>query len=163
MKRLLLLLAAVMCFSVANAQKGEMAAGVNFNFGTAYTGAYSNMGVGLKYQYSITDHLRIEPAFTYYFKKDYISMWDVMANVHWVFRMVDNKLNLYPLVGLGVLGAKASVFGYSASTTNFGINLGGGVEYKVHEHIAIGAELKYAIVGNSYSHLGIQVGATYLF
>lgn len=163
MKRLLLLLAAVMCFTVANAQKGEMAAGVNFNFGAAYTGGFSNMGVGLKYQYSFTDHIRLEPAFTYYFKKDLISMWEVMANVHYVFRMANDKLNLYPLAGLGVLGAKASIFEYSASTTNFAFNLGGGVEYKVHEHIAIGAELKYNIVGNSYSHLGIQVGATYLF
>lgn len=51
---------------------------------------------------------------------------------------------------------------YSASTTNFGVNLGGGVEYKVSKKIAVGAEIKYQIVSN-YGHLGLQIGATYLF
>ncbi len=162
MKRLFLLLAAVMCFSVANAQKGEMGVGANVNFGFGYTGGYSNIGVGLKYQYSFTDHIRVEPAFTYYFKKDYISMWDAMANVHYVFHLANDKLNLYPLAGLGVMGVKASVLGYSASETKFGFNLGGGVEYKVAKAVAVGAEVKYQIV-SGYGHLGVQIGATYLF
>ena len=157
MKRILIILAAIFCFAIVNAEaqeKGQMAAGVNFNLGTGYGGGYSNFGIGAKFQYSFTDHIRIEPAFTYYFKKDYLSMWDLFANVHYVFGMANDKLNLYPLAGIGVLGAKASVLGFSASTTNFGVNLGGGVEYKL---------IKYAIVGNSYGHLGVQIGATYLF
>ncbi len=163
MKKFFFLLAAVMCFSVANAQKGEMAAGVNFNFVLGYSGSYSNIGVGVKYQYSFTDHIRVEPAFTYYFEKDLVSMWDIMANVHYIFRVANDKLNLYPLAGIGVLGAKASAYGYSASTTNFGVNLGGGVEYNLAEHWAIGAEIKYRIISNSWSHLGLQLGATYRF
>lgn len=139
-----------------------MAAGVNLNLGFAYPGSYSNFGIGAKFQYSFTDHIRVEPAFTYYFKKDYLSMWDFMANVHYVFPMANDKLNLYPLAGLGVLGVKASVLGYSASTTNFGVNLGGGVEYKVAKSIALGAEIKYQIVAD-YGHLGLQIGATYRF
>lgn len=163
MKKLFFILVAVVCFSVANAQeKGSMAAGVNLNLGFAYPGSYSNVGLGAKFQYSFTDHIRIEPAFTYFFKKDYLSMWDLMANVHYVFPMANDKLNLYPLAGLGVLGAKASVLGYSSSTTDFGINLGGGVEYKITKSIALGAEVKYQIVSD-YGHMGIQIGATYRF
>lgn len=162
MKRILFLLVAVMTFSVANAQKGQMAAGVNLDLGFGYPGSYSNIGIGAKFQYSFTDHIRVEPAFAYYFKKDYLSMWDFMANVHYVFPMANDKLNIYPLAGLGVLGVKASVLGYSASTTNFGVNLGGGVEYKISKSIALGAELKYQIVAD-YGHLGLQIGATYLF
>ena len=166
MKRILIILAAIFCFAIVNAEaqeKGQMAAGVNFNLGAGYGGGYSNFGIGAKFQYSFTDHIRVEPAFTYYFKKDYLSMWDFFANVHYVFGMANDKLNLYPLAGIGVLGAKASVLGYSASNTNFGVNLGGGVEYKLSDKFALGAEIKYAIVGNSYGHLGVQIGATYLF
>ena len=168
MKKILFLLVAVACFSVANAQKGQMAAGVNLNMGFAYGtitadgGSFSNFGIGAKFQYSFTDHIRVEPAFTYYLKKNYLSMWDFMANVHYIFPMANDKLNIYPLAGLGVLGAKASALGFSASTTNFGINLGGGVEYKLTESIALGAEIKYQIVSD-YGHLGLQIGATYLF
>ncbi len=166
MKRFFVILVAVLCFSAINAEaqeKGQMAAGVNFNLGAGYGGGYSNFGIGAKFQYSFTDHIRVEPAFTYYFKKDYLSMWDFFANVHYVFGMANDRLNLYPLAGVGVLGAKASVLGFSASTTNFGINLGGGVEYKLSDKFALRAEIKYAIVGNAYGHLGVQIGATYLF
>ncbi len=166
MKRILIILLAVVCFSAINAEaqeKGQMAAGVNFNLGTGYDGGYSNYGIGAKFQYSLTDNIRIEPAFTYHFEKDYLSMWDLFANVHYLFGMANDKLNLYPLAGVGVLGAKASVLGYSASTTNFGLNLGGGAEYKLSDNIALGAEVKYAIVGDGYSHLGVQIGATYSF
>lgn len=106
MKKLLLLVAAVLCFSAASAQKGQMAAGVNLDLGFGYPGSYSNIGIGAKFQYSFTDHIRIEPAFTYYLKKDLISMWDLMANVHYVFPMANDKLNLYPLAGLGGTGGE---------------------------------------------------------
>lgn len=163
MKKFLFLLAAVLCFSVANAQKGQMAAGVNLNFGCAYDGgSYNNIGIGAKFQYSFSNHFRVEPAFTYYLKKDHLSMWDLMVNCHYVFPMAENRFNLYPIAGLGVLGAKASALGFSASTTNFGVNLGGGAEYKISDSIALGAELKYQIVSD-YGHLGVQIGVTYLF
>ena len=166
MKKYLMILAIALgatTFTGAAQEKGQMAAGVNFDIGLAYSGGYSNFGLGAKFQYSFTDHLRVEPAFTYYFKKDFTSMWDLMANVHWVFKLRNEKFTVYPLVGLGVVGVKASVFGYSASTTNFGVNLGGGADWAITPKIAIGAELKYSIVGNSWSHLGIQIGAKYLF
>lgn len=163
MKKVLFLLAAVLCFSVANAQKGQMAAGVNLNFGLAYeVGSYNNIGLGAKFQYSLSDHFRLEPAFTYYLKKDNLSMWDLMVNCHYLFPLAQDRLNLYPIAGLGVLGAKASALGYSASTTKFGINLGGGAEYKISQSIALGVELKYQIVAD-YGHLALQLGVTYLF
>ncbi len=161
-QKILLFFAAVMCFSIASAQQGQMAAGVNVDMGFGYPGSYSNVGIGAKFQYSITDNIRIEPAFTYFLKKDYISMWDLMANVHYVLPMAGDKLNIYPLAGLGVLGVKAGEGKYSVSSTNFGINLGGGAEYKITEKIALGAEIKYQIVSD-YNHLVIQIGATYSF
>ncbi len=165
MKKLFLLIAVMFCVtSWSNAQeKGDMAAGVNLNMGFAYKD-YSggNFGMGAKYQYSITDHIRLEPAFTYYFKKDYISMWDLMANAHYLFKVADEKLNLYPIVGVGAFGAKASVFGYSSSDTNFAVNLGAGAEYRVSQNISVSAELKYMIVSD-FGHLGLQIGAAYLF
>lgn len=163
MKKILMLFVAAMFISAASAQeKGQMAAGVNLNFGFGYAGSYSNIGIGAKYQYSFTDHLRIEPAFTYFFKKDFLSTWDFMANVHYVFPIAQKKMTVYPLLGVGVFGAKVKVLGVSASDTNFGLNIGGGYEYCLKENIALGAELKYQVV-SGYGHLGIQIGAKYVF
>ncbi len=143
-------------------QRGDMAVGVNFNYGFAYSGSYNNAGIGAKFQYSFTDHIRVEPIFTYYFKKDNLSIWDLIANVHYVFPLLNNHLNLYPLAGLGIMGAKVSETNYSNSTTKFAANLGGGAEYKFTSHFAVGAELKYQMV-SSYGHFIVQAGLTYRF
>lgn len=164
MKKLLLVLTAALCVSAASAQKGEMAAGLNLNTGFAFKGGnYNNVGLGAKFQYSFTDHLRVEPAFTYYFEKDDVSMWDLMANMHYIFRFVDNQLNVYPLAGIGVCSATIDLNPTGSETqTNFAVNIGGGVEYKVSRSVAIGAELKYQFV-KDYGHLAMQVGVTYSF
>ena len=160
----MLIIVAALRVSVAGyaQEKGSMAAGANLNLGFAYDGDYNNVGIGFKYQYSVTDQIRIEPEFTYFFKKDYVSMWDLMVNAHYIFKVADNKVNLYPIVGLGVLGTKASYYGYSSSDTDLGVNLSGGAEYRLTPNIIVGAELKYQLASD-WDHLGLQVGVTYSF
>lgn len=161
----MLLFVAAMCVAVTSTtqvqaqQKGDMAAGVQFAFGTG--DGLSNMGVGAKFQWNVIDRLRLEPSFTYFFKKDLVSMWDFNANVHYQFS-VGNMIDLYPLAGLSVLGAKASVLGFSASDTEFGLNLGGGADFKLSENWAINVEAKYKI-GGAWSRLIITAGAAYKF
>lgn len=105
-----LLFAAMMLLSVgAFAQEaGKMAIGVQANYGMHKD--YKNFGIGAKFQYNITENFRAEAAGNYFFKKDYVSMWDVNANVHYVIPLTD-KLNVYPMVGLTVLGAKFDASG----------------------------------------------------
>ena len=66
MKKLLMLITIFMVSMSANAQTHTKAIGVNLNYGSEI----SNMGIGAKFQYGITNAIRIEPAFNYYFKKD---------------------------------------------------------------------------------------------
>ena len=105
-KWLLMVVAAVFCAWNVQAQteKGAMAAGVNLTVG--FGDSYTNVGLGAKYQYNIIDNLRLEPNFNYYFKKDYLSMWDLSVNVHYLFTLYEG-LNFYPLAGIGVAGGKA--------------------------------------------------------
>lgn len=65
------------CISVSYAQQGQSAVGVYLNYGND-----TNLGLGVKYRYSFNDNWRLEPAFNYYFKHDYVSLWDLGANVH---------------------------------------------------------------------------------
>ena len=163
MKKFLLFVMAVMCMAVAQAQvKGDMAAGVNLNMGFGYDGDYDNMGIGAKFQYSVTDKIRVEPTFVYYFEKNYLSMTEFIVNAHYLFPMMDGKLNVYPLAGLGLVTSKVEIFGFSESESNFGLDLGGGAEYKLTDNISLAAELKYYIAGD-WNHLGLQIGATYAF
>lgn len=94
-KLFVLAIALVACVSSSFAQKGEMGGGVNLSYGTEI----SNLGLGLKYQYGITDAIRLEGSFDYFLKKDGLKMWDINANAHYLFPIAE-KLKVYPLVGL---------------------------------------------------------------
>lgn len=60
------------------AQKGRQAIGFGLSYGTEIESA----GLGIKYQYNITNPLRIEPSFNYFFENDNVSMLDLNVNFH---------------------------------------------------------------------------------
>jgi outer membrane protein X len=96
-------------------------------------------------------------------------MWDLSLNAHYLFPVAD-AISIYPLAGLGVLGAKSSVNvgvgGQSAnasdSTSDLGVNLGGGIDYKLKDNLILNAELKYKINGD-WTRFIISVGLAYIF
>lgn len=61
------------------AQKGRQAIGFGLSYGTEIESA----GLGIKYQYNITNPLRIEPSFNYFFENDNVSMLDLNVNFHY--------------------------------------------------------------------------------
>lgn len=172
LKRVAIVIIAVVTMSVsAAAQKqGDMAVGANLVLGSG--NSYSNMGVGAKFQYNVIDPLRLEGSFTYFFEKDLVSMWDLSVNAHYLFPIAE-QITVYPLAGLGILGSKANIpsfdfgglgsyGGGSHSDTEFGFNLGGGIDFKVTENVILNVELKYKI-GDNWNRLLISAGVAYKF
>lgn len=160
----------------ANAQeKGDMAAGANVVFGSG--DGLSNFGIGAKFQYNVTNPLRLEGSFTYFMPKEYglgttkLNMWDFSANAQWLFAVAD-KIKVYPLAGLGVLGTKAKVdldmgelgdYGnHSASATEFGLNIGGGADFRIADATLLNIEAKYKI-GSNWSRLMLSAGVAFRF
>lgn len=76
-------------------QKGRQAIGFGLSYGTEIESA----GLGIKYQYNITNPLRIEPSFNYFFENDNVSMLDLNVNFHYLCP-VAQSVKLYPLFGL---------------------------------------------------------------
>ena len=155
------------------AQKGDKSAGVNLNFGTTA----KNVGLGAKFQYGITDAIRIEPSLTYYFGGS--GMLDITANAHYVFNIVP-KFNVYPLAGIGFdmcryetvdFGDVSDYYpgvGLDYETKHetdvcFKFNFGAGVEYDVTSRIAMGLELRYEVITGGYSQFVVGIGAKYKF
>jgi outer membrane protein X len=177
-KTAIVVIALALTVGTVNAQsKGDMAAGANVVLGTG--DGLSNFGIGAKFQYNILDPLRLEGSFTYFMPKDYgysllaeakLNMWDISVNAHWLFPVAD-KITVYPLAGLGIVGTsyKASVdmgewgsYGGSASDSDFGLNLGGGVDFKISQAVALNVEAKYKI-GGSWSRLIVSAGVAFQF
>ena len=172
LKRMAIVVIAVLTMSVAvNAQeKGDMAVGGSLVLGSG--DSYSNVGIGAKFQYNVMTPLRLEGAFTYFLKKDNVSMWDLSVNAHWLFP-VTPQITVYPLAGLGILGSKVSVpsidlgpigsfGGGSASESEVGFNLGGGIDFNLTDKLFLNAELKYKI-GNTWDRLLLSAGVGYRF
>ena len=162
----------------AFAQKGEQKIGLNLNYGTEI----SNMGLGAKYQYGITDAIRLEGSFDYFFKKDYLSMWDINVNAHYLFPVAE-KFKVYPLVSLTYTNWKfdgesvAKDFwgddydeveddfdegDLDQSSGKFGVNLGAGVQYDINSKWAVNFEVKYQLISD-FNQAVFGLGIAYKF
>ena len=162
MKKLLLLVCAAVMSLSASAQAGDKALGAQLVFGSET----NSLGFGVKGQYYFTDHIRGEGSFDYFLKNKGISMWDINANVHYLFDVAD-KFKVYPLAGLGYTNwsykheyAGAPVV--EGSDGRLAVNLGGGVEYELTKNLNVNAEAKYQIISN-YNQLVPGVGVAYKF
>lgn len=143
----------------ASAQKGAQSAGVQIVFGSGE--GISNTGVGLKYRYNVSNPLRLEGAFTYFFEKNTWTMWDLSINAHYLFDVAP-RLTLYPLAGLGILGTRINNLLGKHSYSDFGLNLGAGVEYMLSQQWSLGAEFRFHIL-NDWDRSQFSIGATYAF
>lgn len=178
MKKLFVLMSFIaLGMSSAFAQKGEKAVGVNLGYGTEI----SNLGIGAKFQYGITDAIRAEASFDYFLKKDFVSMWDVNLNAHYLFPVAD-KFKVYPLVGLTYTNWKLDGFDisygfdnaeldeeygddFSADSSNtgkFGVNLGAGAEYSINSNLSINFEVKYQLISD-FNQAVFGLGVAYKF
>ena len=162
MKKLLLLVCAAVMSLSASAQAGDKALGAQLVFGSET----NNIGLGVKGQYYFTDQLRGEASVDYFFKNKGFSMWDINANVHYLFD-VANKVKVYPLAGLGYTNwsYKYEFPGLpvvEGSDGRLAVNLGGGAEYELTKDLSVNAELKYQIISH-YNQLVLGVGVAYKF
>ncbi|MBP5498768.1 MAG: porin family protein [Muribaculaceae bacterium] len=159
MKKFLVIACALLLgISSAKAEAGQMAVGGNVLYGTEI----KNVGIGAKYQLGIWKDLRAEAGFNYFFNKEddlgiKWHMWELNLNAHWVFG-ISSKVNIYPLVGLTYV----SYATHGDSHGKFGLNLGGGVEYNVIDHLALFGEIKYSLV-SKYDQAVFGIGAMYKF
>lgn len=173
-KVFLTLLVAIVASTCAFAQQGASAAGINLGYGIGLnTGATDQFDLGVKYQYSVTDALRLEAAFTYGIglkKNGYKN--DIMTygiNAHYLFNLSDS-FKLYPIAGIGGGTVKATLeyggYSVSASTTGFMYNVGLGGEVALGENVALDLEVKYqgiCISDGSVDRLPINLGISYKF
>jgi len=166
LKRVAIVAIAVLTMSLSAAaqKKGDMDAGANLLYGS--TSGWSNLGLGAKFRYNVTDPIRLAAEFDYFLKKDYLTMWDFSVYGHYLFPVAD-KTVVYPLAGLGVVGSTAgggSLMGYSIpsySSSDFVFTLGGGADYEISPNLTLNGELRLKL--KSGTMFVVAVGVAYKF
>lgn len=142
MKKFLMIAFMALMSTTMFAQQGSTWLGANVNYGMHSD--YKNLGFGAKVQYEFIDDLRAEVAFNYFLEKDHCTMWDANLNLQYLIHA--GNLTIYPLAGLTLLESKVKVLGVSASDSNFGANLGAGIEFPLTDAVKLNLEGKYQIV-----------------
>lgn len=197
MKKVLLLLAvALMSLSgtVQAQSKGDMAVGINLGVAPCLEkGAkVNNFGIGAKFQYNVTTPIRLEADVDYWFKDKGMDVFDISANVQYLFHCLDGRLTFYPTLGIGYGRIGGGIGGdfdwedylpdyydrgmtrawyddyddydddFSTSANRFLLNVGVGAEYAFTSKISAGLEIKYQYM-KDFSRLPITIGVSYRF
>lgn len=148
----------------AHAQ-GETRIGALLAYGTEV----ENLGIGANAEFPIMDKLTISPSFIYYLPKDQVGVkvnwFEINGNANYYFLEQDN-LSVYGLGGLNYSSVKVKYDGpygdlidYGAADGRFGLNIGGGANFILGNHMPF-AELKYVIIdgGQLVLAAGVKFG-----
>ena len=133
MKKFFIFTCAALIGLCASAQeKGDMAVGVNLGVAPCLESGASvtNFGIGAKFQYNVTNPIRLEAAFDYGFKSKGVDAMTLGINAHYIVK-VANKISVYPLVGIGYAHCKATATGIPDLGENDWGNMGQ-AEFSVH-------------------------------
>jgi len=157
----------------ATAQQGEKAAGGYLSL--AVGDVVTNIGVGGKFQYNVLDPIRLEGSLSLFLPSKFtvndgwfgsqslygtLSMWDISANVHYLINVSD-QYNVYPLLGLSLLGATVKFLDVKDTETGIGLNIGGGMDFNINEQVAINGEIRGRF--GEWSRFIISVGLIFKF
>ncbi|MDD2961012.1 MAG: porin family protein [Muribaculaceae bacterium] len=156
MKRLLFVLFAFLGLATsAVAQKGDVTLGLQLQNATCA----HQMGVGVNVGCFVSNSVRLEPSFNYYFLNAGLKAWDINLNAHYVFNVVE-RFRLYPLLGLTFSHWTADTD--DSSVDRIGLNVGAGAEYLITDHISFKGEMKFQYVAD-FNQAVFSLGANYRF
>lgn len=145
MKKVLLGIVLAAVFSLGmQAQTGSKAIMPKLGYQTEA----KRFGLGVEGRYFFTDNIRVAPGVTFLFPKNRVMGLDVDINVHYVFP-IQSGLSVYPFIGGAMLNNRwsSNIDNVdSVSNTDFGFNIGAGVQYDVTDNGYVNFEFKYTFV-----------------
>jgi len=155
----------------AQTEEGDIKLGVGLAFGSGvgFAGLDNDLGIRVDGYYAVTPEIRAGADFTFYFPKSEgdvdLTVWELNFNGNYIFLDEDGLL-VYALAGINITGISIDVpsvdtgfgtFGGSSSESEFGLNLGGGLEYAL-DFADLFAEAKLGNLGGNADQFALGVG-----
>lgn len=136
------------------AQKGEKYLGLTGGYATYNQSGY----MGVDFQYTIIDHLRIAPDIVYSFKNNGKSAFILDLDMQFPFRLA-RGFKIYPLIGLAY-----NRWSFSGDTrvNRVGGNIGAGFDFYMTSNLKLSVQGKYSVMKDTGGgFLGMGIG--YIF
>ncbi|MCC5914480.1 MAG: outer membrane beta-barrel protein [Balneolaceae bacterium] len=167
----------------AQVEEGDFKAGIGLVFGTGIGGfGFDNdLGIRADGYYAVTPEIRAGGDFTFYFPdtmresfggesfETKLTVWELNLNGHYLF-INEEDMNVYALGGINITGIRISSSGStgfgdvsgSESDSEFGLNLGGGIEYSL-DFADLFAEAKLGGLGGNANQFVLGAGLRFPF
>lgn len=154
MKRTILILALMTVALCGYAVKRPpLALGLTYDYATEY----HQHGFGLKLELPVGHRFRVEPEMIYFNENRQVTTLFLNLNVHYLLPLA-SRFNVYPFAGLSY-----SHWGYVGPNVNrWGMNLGGGFDYRLSRRFSALAELRFNLVSRE-TQLITSLGLKYHF
>lgn len=138
----------------SHAQSGEKSLGIIGGFSTYNNGGY----MGVDFQYTIVDHVRLAPDIAYSFRNDGKSAFILDVDVHFPFKIAKG-FGVYPLVGFAFNNWSYQGGG---NASRAGGNIGAGFDFYLTQNLKLNLQGKYSIMNDtSGGFIGLGIG--YIF
>lgn len=136
-------------------RQGDFAVGAQLSYGTGV----EMVGAGAHARYALMDNLRAELAINYFFEGN----WDANLNAEYLIGLSQNKLYLYPMVGLCLANLDTNLDDPTeARVRKFGFNLGGGLQFRVARDVDLFLEARRTIMSDIHQTV-FAAGVTVTF
>ena len=99
------------------AQKGRQAIGFGLSYGTEI----ESIGLGLKYQYNITNPIRLEPSLNYFIENDNVSMLDIIVHTVTITENIITNIikNTRSINTTNIIGGMTMMIGMTINTYRY--------------------------------------------
>jgi outer membrane immunogenic protein len=117
-----------------------------------YGSEIEQLAIGANAEFFLNEKMAIAPSIAFYLPQEdgpvKTNLWELNGNFHYYF-VSEDMISVYGLGGLNFTTVHVKFDGFGAdfddSQTEIGLNLGGGINFKVTDKIIPFGELKYAI------------------
>ena len=127
--------------------------------GVSYPFEVEEIGIMVKAVIPVTDKIDISPSFTYYLTADGLTAWSLDGDGHYHFGESE-KVGFYGLAGINFFHVGVDldipILGFATSSTEVGLNVGAGLEFRISEKLELFGEVKYTI--SDFDQLSISAG-----
>ena len=157
MKKLFVAIIAILLVGTFQESKAQFSVGA----GLGYATDISSLGISANVGYEINDEWAASGSYTHFLEKDHIKWSAIDFNANYSLSEIENLGFLYGIGGVNITTIKIDyldgILGSSASSSDFGLNLGAGLRVDLSEKMILAPEMTYTISSGGYLRIGAKL------